>query len=137
MIFSYVVQKEGLTEDYNVYRMSKQACEFITTFPVEYLENYYGSPKYVDAILSLVDDEHFSPQYSFYSIFIHSNASIFYTLMSCFSDVNLEHTSFPYFFSTHPEILSTIYKHLDNYNMISIIPFFFKRLPGKSFDDCL
>ena len=31
------------------------------------------------------------------------------------------------FFLSHPEILTTIYKHFDNYNMCMCIKFFFKR----------
>lgn len=60
---SFLLQTVECEDSYNLYCLSKAACDIICSFPQELLTIVLTTPEFVNDIFSLVDDAHFSPQY--------------------------------------------------------------------------
>ena len=66
---SFLLQTVECEDSYNLYCLSKAACDLICSFPQELLTIVVTTPEFVNDIFTLVDDVHFSPQYFLNSLF--------------------------------------------------------------------
>lgn len=127
MICSFLHRNEELEKPYNDYCLSKVACDLICSFPEELLQLVVSTPQYANSIVSLIDNDHYSHQYLLKSIISCSNSTCFHCILEMISLMQTDNN----FLSDHPEILSFIYNHLDDYDLCFSLCFYFKNASGN------
>lgn len=114
-----------------MFYISKVASELVRELPETQKELIIGDKSLMMRTLSLIDDEHFSPQWELIFGFMCSNALCFSNILIGLCDLST--SSFIDYLRAHNDILLFFYKHFDSLTLCDVLAHLLMLQDGSTF----